>query len=125
MRTPIPPARNARTGAIRPGITTFSTIPEPITALDPSAANAEPTTPPISACEEDDGSPKYQVSRFQKIAPIRPAKSNASAVPTTIQRTTSLSISGVLDDDALEDVRARLAGVDRVLEPLEDVLPAD
>src|SRR5215217_5552909 len=189
---PSPATRNASGGAIRPGMTTFSTSPEPITALDPSAANAEPTTPPISACEDDDGSPKYQVSRFQKIAPIRPAKtigsvirsaltmpvaivaatasdrnaptkfstedrptatrgdiarveievatalavswnplvkSNASAVATTIQRTTSLSIessrSGVLDDDALEDVRGRLAGVDCVLEPLEDVLPVD
>ena len=26
--------------------------------------------PPISACEEEDGSPKYQVTRFQTIAPI-------------------------------------------------------
>src|SRR5215217_444992 len=189
---PSPATRNASGGAIRPGMTTFSTSPEPITALDPSAANAEPTTPPISACDDDDGNPKYHVSRFQKIAPIRPAntigsvitsaltmpvaivaatasernaptklstddrptatrgdiarveievatalavswnplvKSNASAVATTIQRTTSLSIessrSGVLDDDALEDVRGRLAGVDCVLETLEDVLPAD
>ncbi len=27
----------------------------------------------MSACEEEDGSPKYQVSRFQLIAPMRPA----------------------------------------------------
>src|SRR4051812_21241547 len=57
-------------------------------------------------------------------------KSNASAVPTTIQRISSLSMavccpSGVLDDDALEDVRRLLGGVDPVLEALEDVLPAD
>src|SRR4051812_46578462 len=185
---PSPATTNASTGAISPGITTFSTSPEPMTALDPSAANAAPTTPPISACDDDDGNPKYHVSRFQKIAPISPAntmgsviksaltmpvaivaatardrnaptklstedrptatrgdiarveidiatalavswnplvKSNASAVATTIQRTTSFSISGVLDDDAFEDVGGRLAGVDRVLEPLEDVLPAD
>ncbi len=37
------------------------------------AARAEPTRPPISACEDDDGSPKYQVIRFQVIAPTRPA----------------------------------------------------
>src|SRR4051795_13780034 len=33
--------------------------------------------------------------------------------------------SAVLDDDALEHVRYPLAGVDRLLEPLEQVLPAD
>ena len=32
-----------------------------------------PTRPPISACDDDDGSPKYQVSRFQPIAPISAA----------------------------------------------------
>src|SRR4051794_21724077 len=52
-------------------------------------------------------------------------KSNASAVATTMYRTMSLSTSGVLDDDALEDVRRVLGGVDRGLEALEDVLPAD
>src|SRR3954447_11379693 len=54
-------------------------------------------------------------------------KSNASAVATTIHRITSFSIaaSGVLDHDAFEDVRRLLGRVDRVLEPLEDVLPAN
>src|SRR4051795_9202304 len=28
----------------------------------------------MSACEDDDGRPKYHVARFQAIAPIRPAK---------------------------------------------------
>ena len=37
------------------------------------AASAAPTSPPIRACEEDDGSPKYHVIRFQVIAPTRPA----------------------------------------------------
>ena len=45
-----------------------------MTASAPSAANAAPTTPPISACDELDGSPKYHVARFQTIAPMRPAK---------------------------------------------------
>src|SRR3954453_5027676 len=192
IRIPSPATTKASTGDSSPGMITFSTMPAPLIAELPAAANVEPTTPPISACEDEDGSPKYHVSRFQKIEPMSPAKtigsvimsglavplatvaatasernaptklstddrptatrgdialveievatalavswnplvkSNASAVPTTIQRTTSLSIessrSGVLDDDALEDVRSRLAGVDRVLEPLEDVLPAD
>ena len=53
---------------------TFSTSPSPSIALAPSAANAAPTRPPISACDELDGSPKHQVARFQAIAPISPAK---------------------------------------------------
>ena len=34
---------------------------------------AAPTRPPIRAWEDDEGSPKYQVSRFQAIAPKSPA----------------------------------------------------
>ena len=40
----------------------------------PTAAIIAPSTPPISACEDDDGMLKYQVTRFQVIAPTRPAK---------------------------------------------------
>src|SRR3954452_24076967 len=63
---------------------TLSTSPEPITASAPSAANAEPTTPPISACEDDEGKPKYHVNRFQKIAPIRPAKTIGSVITSAL-----------------------------------------
>src|SRR4051812_23423106 len=171
---------------------TLPRSPSPLTALVPSAANAAPTTPPISACDELDGRPKYHVARFHAIAPISPAKtivgvmksastipfatvaatasemnaptklriaanvtatrggsarveiavattfavswkplvkSNASAVPTTRTRMMSLltaaPASRVLDDYSLENVRDGLAGVDRVLQALVDVLPAD
>ena len=40
----------------------------------PLAAIIAPTTPPISACEELEGRPKYHVARFHVLAPIRPAK---------------------------------------------------
>src|SRR5215475_8525199 len=40
-------------------------------SLDASAA---PMRPPISACDDDDGRPKYQVIRFQVMAPNSPAK---------------------------------------------------
>ena len=56
------------------GISTSPRIPSPKTASAPAAAKVAPTTPPISACELDDGRPKYQVMRFQAIAPTRPAK---------------------------------------------------
>ena len=55
----------------------MSSSPSPITASGPDATSTAPTTPPINACEEDDGRPKYHVSRFQAIAPIRPANTTA------------------------------------------------
>src|SRR5690349_13645842 len=36
--------------------------------------------PPISACEDDEGRPKYHVARFQAIAPHRPAKTIGSVM---------------------------------------------
>ena len=172
------------------GTTTFPRSPAPSMADVPSAIKVAPTTPPINACEELDGRPKYQVARFHMIAPIRPAntiviviapestmpfaivaatacemkaptklriaamptavrggsarvdievattlavswkpfvKSNASADATTMTRIRSLctEASGVLDDDALEDVGDGLGRVDRALEALVYVLPAD
>src|SRR4051812_13920192 len=188
MRIARPATVKASTGASRPGTSTFSTRPSTWIALVPSATSAPPTTPPMSACDELEGSPSHHVARFHAIAPIRPAKttvvviepdstmplatvaatssemkaptkfrtadsatakrgdmarvdtevaiafavswkpfvkSNASAVMTTMTRMRSPDISGVLDDDALESVGDVFAGVDGVLEPLEDVLPAD
>src|SRR5947209_8781137 len=52
-------------------MTTLSTIPLHFT--DSAAASAAPTSPPINACEDDEGSPKYQVIRFQAIAPTSAA----------------------------------------------------
>src|SRR3954469_4501145 len=53
-------------------MTTLSRIPSHCT--DWEAARAEPTRPPIRACDDDEGRPKYQVIRFQLIAPISAAK---------------------------------------------------
>src|SRR3954471_14888504 len=46
----------------------------------PFAASIEPTTPPIKACEELDGRPAHQVTRFQTIAPTRPAKITVNVI---------------------------------------------
>jgi hypothetical protein len=54
------------------GMTTFSSTPVQITSVPP--ASAAPTMPPNSAWEEDDGRPKYQVTRFHTIAPTSAAK---------------------------------------------------
>jgi hypothetical protein len=45
----------------------------PITPCPPTAAIIAPTMPPISACDELDGIPSSQVSRFQTMPPKRPA----------------------------------------------------
>src|SRR4249919_501937 len=71
------------------GIRTFPTSPSTSTASGPAAATAEPTTPPINACEELEGRPKYQVIRFQEIAPINPAKTIVGVI--TAESTTSLA----------------------------------
>src|SRR3954447_10156002 len=65
------PRPNPISGDSTIGMTTLSTIPSHFT--DSLAASAAPTRPPISAWEEDEGSPKYQVIRFQTMAPISAA----------------------------------------------------
>ncbi len=85
----------ARIGATRAGTITFSISPSPNTASGPAATSAAPTSPPINACEDDDGSPNHQVARFQAMAPIKPAKtignvtSSASTMPLATVAATS------------------------------------
>lgn len=43
--------------------------PDHISALGPALIIAAPTRPPMRACEELDGMPKYQVIRLPLIAP--------------------------------------------------------
>src|SRR3954447_12351253 len=84
-RIAIPATTNASTGAISAGIKSLDTRAEPETPSAPTATSTAPTTPPISACDELDGKPKYHVARFQMIAPIRPPKmiSGVTAVGST------------------------------------------
>src|SRR3954449_57715 len=73
-------ATNASTGATAAGTSTFSTMPSTLMASGPSATNAAPIRPPISACDELDGRPAHQVAMFHAIAPTRPA--NTTVVVT-------------------------------------------
>src|SRR5512146_1237678 len=50
----------------------FHLVPQTI-ALHPARATAAPAYPPISACDDDDGSPNDHVMMFQASAPTRPA----------------------------------------------------
>jgi len=69
---------------------TFETRPYHLIALPPAAAIVEPITPPMSACDELDGMPNSQVSRFQMIPPARPAATTCSV--TTLVFTRPLAI---------------------------------
>ncbi|GGT55451.1 hypothetical protein GCM10014713_56580 [Streptomyces purpureus] len=53
-------------------MTILSTTPDQITSVPP--ASAAPTMPPNSACDDEDGRPKYHVTRFHTIAPTSAAK---------------------------------------------------
>src|ERR1700742_3539169 len=70
--------RPATIGDSPAGMMTFSNNPCHCTAWPPAAAIVDPTTPPISACDELDGMPKYQVSKFQIIPPARPANTTVN-----------------------------------------------
>src|ERR687885_761646 len=151
-------APKAIAGASSAGITTLCATPCQSTPFSPDCTSAAPTSPPISACDELDGSPNHHVSRFQAIAP----SSAASSVCCVENRHARCDRAGahrrrdrirrvveavreveaerhhhdgdeqdvfhalpVLDEDRLEDVGRVLASVDRLLELLVDVLPAN
>ena len=60
------------------GMTTLSRI-EVQWTIRPQARPA-PASPPMSACEEDDGRPNHQVMRFQAIAENSAAKTTMRAI---------------------------------------------
>jgi hypothetical protein len=57
-------------------MTTLSSTPDHFTV--PAEAIAAPTRPPMSACDDEDGIPKYQVTRFHTIAPTSAASTTTS-----------------------------------------------
>src|ERR671923_1090563 len=83
-----PATAKASVGATSAGIITFPRTPSlKKMASAPSATKTAPTIPPISAWDELDGSPKYQVIRFQAIAATRPP--NTASRPIEDGSTTS------------------------------------
>ena len=61
-------------GAAMAGMSTFCRTPLQLTPDVPSAARPAPMSPPKSACDELEGMPNSQVSRFHRMPPMRPAK---------------------------------------------------
>src|SRR5580698_7083978 len=79
------------------GMITLDARPCHLTACDPAAASIAPMTPPISACDELDGMPSSQVTRFQTIAPASPANTTVSV--TRPVSTRPLAIVAATDRD--------------------------
>src|SRR5205814_9280968 len=78
------------------GTTTLVAIPCQSTPAEPDGASAAPTSPPISACDELDGNPNHQVSRFQAIAP-----SSAASSVCSVARFASISPFATFDATAV------------------------
>ena len=66
--------RAAITGEARAGTMILPMMDDHATPPVPMAAKAAPMRPPNRAWEEEDGRPRSQVNRFQKMPPIRPVK---------------------------------------------------
>ena len=86
-------------GEVSVGITTFSRMPRHFTSELVAAESTAPTRPPISAWEELDGIPKYQVVRFQMTAPTSAASTTTwvtacvSTIPFPSVEATSVEMS--------------------------------
>src|SRR5262245_59235135 len=74
MKVVSPATTPARIGAITAGISTLDVSSLNSTADVPTAAIVEPTIPPMRACDDEDGTPNHQVTRFQVLPPTSPAK---------------------------------------------------
>ena len=78
VKAMIIPIKGAR--KINPAV--FNTGSE-LTAPNPPCAIAAPAKPPIKVWEDEEGMPNHQVSRFQQIAAIIPAKITGKVMKST------------------------------------------
>lgn len=77
-------ARPATIGAATAGSSTLVTTVPPLTDDQPADITAAPIRPPNRACEELDGSPTSQVSRFHRMAPTSAAKMTSVRSPSSL-----------------------------------------
>ena len=68
------------------GTSTLPTTVEKLIAPDPANTQVAPISPPNRACEELDGSPSSQVSRFHRIAPTSPPKITSGVIRASSTR---------------------------------------
>src|ERR1017187_548798 len=82
------------------GMTTFDPRSFHWIAGPPAAAMVDPITPPISACDELEGIPKNQVSRFQIIPPASPAATTLSVTSLVSTRPLAIVAATLSDRNA-------------------------
>ena len=76
-------------------------------ASGPWATSIAPTMPPMSACDELDGSPKYHVIRFQAIAPTSPPNTTSNVIESGL--TTSLATVAATSSEMKAPTKLRIA----------------
>ncbi len=81
-------------------MSTLDTRPVQTTPLAPAAASIAPTMPPISACDELDGRPKSQVSRFHTMPPTRPANTSSRVTSPGSTRPLAMAAATAVDRNA-------------------------
>src|SRR5207244_9615055 len=92
-------------GAITAGIAILCASPCHCTPFVHDCAIAAPTSPPIRACDELDGSPSHHVSRFQTMAP----SSAASTVFVSVRPTFTIPLPTVFATAVVTKAPAMLA----------------
>ena len=70
------------------------------TALVPAATIVAPIRPPNRACDELDGIPNNQVTRFHRIAPTRPAKMTTGLIRASLTRPLEIVFATSTDRNA-------------------------
>src|SRR5256885_9155148 len=96
---------NAMSGARSAGRTTLWARPCQSTPFSPDWASAAPTRPPMRACEELEGRPNHQVSRFQAMAPSNAART----VRVLIRSEATMSLPTVFATAVVTNAPARFA----------------
>src|SRR4051812_3863763 len=121
--------RPAITGESGAGISTLETMPCHFTASVPAAAMVEPTTPPMRACDELDGMPRYHVARFHEMLPARPANTTVRVTSVVLTRPLAM-VAATLKDrkaptrlSAPDSATATLGGSARVAIEVAIALP--
>ena len=84
---------------MKAGMMTLATSPCQCTALEPLAAHVAPTSPPMSAWDAR-RMPKYQVIRFQAIAPMSAAKTMFSVVSEELTIPLAIVVATLSDRNA-------------------------
>src|ERR1700722_1276965 len=104
-QVPLAATSAAMTGESPAGMMTLENRSSHCTADPPAAAIVEPMTPPISACDELDGIPNSQVSRFQMMPPASPANTTVSVTTPVSTRPLAIVAATVSDRNAPTKLR--------------------